>query len=52
MKDVSVGDVFLWQGKLVQAQWMNQGHKSVGFVTNESVQVSSLPTRTLRSKGS
>jgi hypothetical protein len=37
MKQVQVGDVFLWMGKLVQAQWMNQGHKSVGFVTNESV---------------
>lgn len=37
MKDVNVGDVFLWKGVLVQAQWMNTGHKSVGFITNESV---------------
>jgi hypothetical protein len=31
MKTAQLGDIFEYEGELVQVQWINQGYKSIGF---------------------
>ncbi len=31
MKTAQLGDIFEFEGELVQVQWINQGYKSIGF---------------------
>ncbi len=35
MKKAKLGDFFLWEGKLVQCLWINEGHRSIGFKSTE-----------------
>ena len=32
MKTVQLDDVFQFEGQLVQVKWINEGHRSIGFV--------------------
>jgi len=32
MKTAQLGDIFEFEGELVQVQWINQGYKAIGFV--------------------
>ncbi len=32
MKTAQLGDVFEFEGQLVEVKWINPGHKSIGFV--------------------
>jgi hypothetical protein len=33
---VNLGDVFKWHGVLTAVQWINEGNRSIGFVTKDT----------------
>jgi len=32
MKTAKLGDIFKFENQLVEVKWINEGHKSIGFV--------------------
>jgi hypothetical protein len=32
MKTAKLGDIFTYEGEVVQVRWINEGHRSIGFV--------------------
>ncbi len=38
MKTAKLGDFFLWEGKVVKVEWVNDGYRAIGFKTTEDIE--------------